>query len=316
MYDREGYTGILAMMPAFASAGAAGYGAIDTVAVDELQRAVGAAIDEGIGVVATTGSFGEFHTLLPDEFQTLVTATVEAARGRIPVVVGTTDANARMAIAKARLAAELGADAVLVGVPFYFPSTVANAMRFYRELSDAIAPTSIMLYHNPELHRIELPVEALGALVAETPNLVAMKDGNRDARAFAELVAATKSRVSIFSTAWQYHAYAPLGAAGFWSYDLWMGPEPHVALLRAVAHGDLVRATELVVDLYPASSRPPSLAWRETAAKLAIAEAGWCDPGPLRPPFCDVPDDVRDRARAKARAWTAARTRARQSLGT
>jgi dihydrodipicolinate synthase/N-acetylneuraminate lyase len=312
MLDHNAYGGILAMMPAFSTDDAGSYAATDTVAVDELQRAVSAAIDDGIGVVATTGSFGEFHTLLPNEWRTLVEATVGAAGGRVPVVIGTTDVNARVAIARAREAASLGADAVLVGVPFYFPSTVSNAMRFYRELSAAIPSTGVMIYHNPELHRIELPVEALGALVAETPNIVAMKDGNRDPRSFAELVALTKGRVSVFSTAWQYHSYAPLGAAGFWSYDLWMGPDPHIALLRAVEAGDMARAAELVVELYPSSTRPASLSWRETLAKLAIAEAGYCQPGPLRPPFCEVPDDVRARAGSKARAWLAAAERVRQ----
>lgn len=40
---------------------------------------------------------------------------------------------------------------------------------------------------------------------------------------------------------------------------------------------------------------PVNYSWRETAAKIAIRMAGCVDPGPLRPPFLEVPAEVMER---------------------
>lgn len=302
-------SGLLAMMPAFATADGADYGSVDTVATDELVRAVRAAIDDGIGVIATTGSFGEFHTLTDDEWSLLVAATVEASGGRVPIFAGCTDVNPRAAIERARAAIDIGADGVLMGIPYYFPSTSHNAVEFISQLGQAIPDASIMLYHNPVLHKIEIPPAAVAEMMRRAPNLVAAKDGNRDSRGFTELVDVTGHRLAVFCAPWQYQTYQPLGAAGFWSYDLWMGPRPHRALLDAVDTGDTALATSLTTDLHGPEQRSTDLSWRETLAKLAVARAGYCDPGPLRPPFVHIPDEIMEKAARRAENWRAVAAR-------
>ncbi len=51
-------------------------------------------------------------------------------RRRVPLFVGVTSVNARETVAKMRVVAETAADGVLLGVPYYFPSTVENARAF------------------------------------------------------------------------------------------------------------------------------------------------------------------------------------------
>jgi len=45
------------------------------------------------------------------------------------------------------------------------------------------------------------------------------------------------------------------------------------------------------------------LSWRETGSKLAIAMAGYVEPGPLRPPFLEIPADVIDTQRKRVERW-------------
>jgi dihydrodipicolinate synthase/N-acetylneuraminate lyase len=142
-------TGIMAMMPAFATDDAASVDATATVDTDRLATGVDRIIRDGIDVIAAAGSFGEFHTLLDGEFATLARAAVEAVGGRVPLFVGCTALNSRDAIRRAKVARDAGADGVLAGVPFYFPSTVDNALRYYRDLSAAVPDVAIMIYHNP-----------------------------------------------------------------------------------------------------------------------------------------------------------------------
>jgi trans-o-hydroxybenzylidenepyruvate hydratase-aldolase len=294
--------GVMGMMPAFTTPGGGDVDATNTIDVGNLEAGVNRMIDDGIDVIATTGSFGEFHTLLPEEFETLARATVEIVNKRVPLFIGCTALNSRAAIRKMRLADELGADGVLVGVPFYFPSTVDNAVEFYRQIAERFPRLAIMIYHNPLLHNVKLPVEAFGRIV-ESPNVVAMKDSHRTPEEFQALMETTKGQISVFVYQAQYLKYAKLGAAGCWSIDAWRGPWPLLYLRDAIQRGDEAAAQEVLDDLDDGMAQPPDLSWRETASKLTIGYAGYCNPGPLRPPFVIVPDEVQKRCQDAAARW-------------
>jgi trans-o-hydroxybenzylidenepyruvate hydratase-aldolase len=291
----------MAMMPAFATADAADIRARNTVDVDHLREGVDRMIRDGADVIATSGSFGEFHTLLWDEFETLTRATIEVVNKRVPLFIGCTALNSREVVQKMELIQDAGGEGVLVGVPFYFPSTVDNAVRFYHDIAEMFPRLAIMIYHNPPLHNITLPVEAFKRLT-QSPNVVAMKDSHRDTTAFQRLTQITKDKMSIFVNQGQYFPFALLGAAGCWSIEAWMGPWPLICLRDAVQQGDLETAREITMDLMggPGTGSP---SWRETFRKIAAGYAGYCQPGPLRPPFVVIPPEVDEAAKKSAARW-------------
>jgi hypothetical protein len=96
-----------------------------------------------------------------------------------------------------------------------------------------------------------------------------------------------------------------LGAAGFWAIDIWMGPEPMIALRDAVKCGNEALAREIALAASFNRAGTPNMQWREVAHKIAVRYAGYCDPGPLRPPFIHVPDEVDQRQRQRAERWRA-----------
>jgi len=297
--------GVMGMMPAFATADSGDIQATSTIDVGNLKAGVERAIADGMDVISTTGSFGEFHTLLDEEFQTLMRVSIDAVAGRVPLFVGCTSLNSREAVRKMRLARDAGAQGVLVGVPFYFPSTVDNAINFYCEISELFPSLAIMIYHNPALHHVTLPVDAVSR-ICEAKNVVAMKDSHRDTPTFMRLAEATHDRLSVFVNQGQYHPYAQLGAAGCWSIEAWMGPWPLLRLRDAVRQGDRELATQITLELTAGlGDGQPDLQWRETASKIAIAQAGYVQPGPLRPPFNIVPDAVMQRIGRRVESWQA-----------
>ncbi|HEY7062656.1 MAG TPA: dihydrodipicolinate synthase family protein [Chloroflexota bacterium] len=302
MLTAQDLHGVMAMMPAFATADAADVNAASTIDVDNLKAGVDRMIRDGIDVIATTGSFGEFHTLLPDEFATLARVTVEVVNKRVPLFIGCTALNSREAALKMRVARDAGAEGVLVGVPFYFPATVDNAVRFYHDVGELFPDLAIMIYHNPDLHNVTLPIDAFHRL-GQLPNVVAMKDSHRDPRAMMRLTEIVGGKISVFVNQLQYYPYAELGAAGLWSIEAWQGPWPLLRLRDAVAAGDTATARQIILELGSDGDGPPNLSWRETARKISIRYAGYCDPGPLRPPFVEIPPAVDERARRRAAYW-------------
>ena len=295
--------GLMAMMPAFATDNAADFKATNTVSVERLEKGLNRMIGDGANVISIAGSFGEFHTLMDDEFKTLAHHSSDINNGRARIFLGTTALNTRDAYRRMKMVAETKADGVLMGVPFYFPSSPQNAIRFYRDLAAEFPKLGIMIYHNPPLHNVKITVEML-AEISKIPTVCAMKDSHREIHEFMQLSELARGKMTVFVNQLQYAAFAPLGARGFWSIDSWFGPAPLLALRDAVARGDMEIAARITLDLAPpVGSTPKDLAWRETAAKVGIRYSGYVDPGPLRPPFVEIPPDVDAAQKKKAESW-------------
>ena len=301
--------GVMAMMPAFTTKDGDSIHVANTIDTSQLEHAVDKIIRDGVDVIATTGSFGEFHTLLWEEQKTLIEATVGAVKGRVPLFIGCTSLNTREAIMKMKFIQESGADGVLTGVPFYFPSTVDNAVQYFWDLADTFPKLGIMIYHNPPLHRVMIPVEAFPRLVTRK-NILAMKDSHRDPNSFMAMEEIIRGKISVFVFQSQLYPYTMLGAAGCWSIHVWMGPSPVVRAWDACEQGEWERAKSICMDLAEASNAAggrflTDLYWRESSCKLAINEAGYCTAGPLRPPFRNIPEEVHAMAREIASKWAA-----------
>jgi 4-(2-carboxyphenyl)-2-oxobut-3-enoate aldolase len=307
--------GLMAMMPAFATDDAGNLRARETVDIKRLREGLARMIGDGADVIATTGSFGECHTLLRDEFETLAREAADVVNGRRPLFIGVTSDNARETVRKIDAVKELNIAGVLVGVPYYFPSSLGNAVRFITEIAELFPQLGIMVYHNPALHHVRLPVEAFAEIVKH-PNVVAMKDSHRDGVELMRLQKVIAGKISVFCFQGQYFEYAELGAPGFWSIDAWMGPWPQLALRDAVKRGDREAARAITLDIMGPMTVDVDYSWRETAAKIAIQMAGYVNPGPLRPPFLDVPPQVIAGQTKRVERWKALCERYRSAVPT
>lgn len=303
MLSAEDVSGLMAMMPAFATDDAGDFRQTSTVSVDRMRTGLDRMIRDGANVISTTGSFGEFHTLLMEEFRTLAHEAAKIVSKRVPLFIGVTSLHTREVIEKCRIVSETGADGILVGVPFYFPSTIDNAVRFFKDVGDAFPKLNIMIYHNPALHNVKIPVEAFKR-ITQNAAVVAMKDSHRSADEFKELMNVVGGKMSVMVNQMQIAEYSGYGAPGFWSIDAWMGPWPQLALRDAVRTGDIAKAKMITQEIGgQRSGGAPDLSWRETASKIAVRMAGYVDPGPLRPPFVEVPEDVIEKQRARVAYW-------------
>ena len=295
-------SGIIAMMPAFTTDDGSDIRATSTVDVDRLANGVDRMVNDGANAIGTTGSFGECFNLFPNEFDTLVRTTVETVNQRVPVVVGCVSPNSRETARKAKAAAAAGADGVMVGIPYYLPSSVQNAVQFIHDIADLVPKTGVLIYHNPLLHRISIPVQAFKK-ITEKRNVVGMKDSHRTTLDFIKLMRIVKGKMSIFVNQGQYYPYADYGASGCWSIDSWMGPWPLLALRNAIKKRDTEAAIAIMLDMNSTRESSNDLIWRETSHKIAIRFAGYCDPGPLRTPFIHVPEEITARERRRAERW-------------
>src|ERR1700742_716003 len=78
------------------------------------QKVQGALIDDGVDGLIIAGTVGENNSLEPDEKRAALEAGVEVAAGRVPIIVGVSELTTTRAIAFARDAERIGADALMV----------------------------------------------------------------------------------------------------------------------------------------------------------------------------------------------------------
>src|SRR3954464_1059389 len=89
------------------------------VAEDTLRAFVEWQIGEGSNALVPCGTTGEVATLSADEHRQVIATAVEAASGRVPVIAGCGTYSTEHSIERCRAAADLGADAALIVVPYY-----------------------------------------------------------------------------------------------------------------------------------------------------------------------------------------------------
>jgi trans-o-hydroxybenzylidenepyruvate hydratase-aldolase len=293
-------SGVLAMMPAFSTPDAVDIRATETIAVDNLKEGVDRIIKDGANNIATTGTYGECYNLLFDEFKTLAVATVEAVKKRVPLFIGCTSPNPREVVQKMKFVKDLGADGVLLGVPYYETLPVADAIRFYHDIAELFPTLNIVIYHNPENHKFTIPVAAFKELV-KNPTIIGMKDSHRTTSAFQQLQRIVKGKISVFVNQVQLHPYYRLGAAGCWSTEVWMGPWPVLYLLDLVKRGEDEKASEVIADLAEdgGGGRPVPGSGNKRPADFA----DYCKVGPTRVPFLNFPEAQMEKAKKRAAHW-------------
>ena len=170
------------------------------VDAEGFARNVRAHIDAGMHGIVVTGSTGEAALLDERERTTLV----DAARKQIPgdrlLIVGTGAESTRMAQRHTRLAAEHGADAVLVVAPHYYGAkamTHVALAEHYTAIADT-SPVPVVLYNIPKYMHFALP-PALVAELARHENVIGIKDSSGDLDLLAGYLKAQSESFSVFT---------------------------------------------------------------------------------------------------------------------
>jgi 4-hydroxy-tetrahydrodipicolinate synthase len=149
-------------------------GGVDEAAYRALVRRL---LESGSDGVVVAGTTGEASTLSDVERIALFEATREETRGRGTMVAGTGSNDTAHSVHLTQVAAELGADAVLVVTPYYNKPPAEGIRRHVAAIAEVGVP--VVLYNIPG--RTALNMEpALIAELAAIPGVVALKQANDD----------------------------------------------------------------------------------------------------------------------------------------
>ena len=153
--------------------------------VEGIERLVEHVLDGGVHGLFILGTTGEGPSLTYDVRTELIDRVCDRVDGRVPVLVGITDASFGQAVRVADAASRLGAQAVVLAPPFYYQIDQHDLHDFVDRLLDAV-DLPVFLYDNPGLTGIRFDLDTIRALV-ERPEVVGFKDSSGDAARFHRL---------------------------------------------------------------------------------------------------------------------------------
>ncbi|MFD3524983.1 5-dehydro-4-deoxyglucarate dehydratase [Streptomyces sp. NPDC058653] len=248
----------------------------------------------GPGAVFPACGTGEFSGLDEDEYRTVVTATVEVAAGRLPVVAGTGYGWAQ-ALRFARIAEEAGADALLVMPHYLVEATQDGLVEQLRRIAAGTRLPLVAYQRGP----VGFTPESLRR-IADIPTVIGLKDGHSDLDRLQRLTLAAPDGFLFFNGAAtaeiQARAYATVGVPAYSSAVHAFAPEIADAFFSALRDGDEATVSKLLRDFYvpfvELRDRVPGYA---VSLVKAAARLRGLPVGPVRAPLTDPgPADLGD----------------------
>jgi 4-hydroxy-tetrahydrodipicolinate synthase len=207
-------------------------------------------IQSGTDAIVVMGSTGESATVSMDEHCKLISAAVDHAQGRLPIIAGTGANSTSEAIELTQFARAAGADAALSVVPYYNKPTQEGLFAHFKAIAEAVN-IPLILYNVPGRTITDLANETVLRL-AQLPNVVGLKDATGDIGRGISLLRSLPKGFALYSgddpTA---AALMLLGAQGNISVTANVIPATMAHLCAAARTGDVAAVREISLRIAP-----------------------------------------------------------------
>ena len=151
--------------------------------LDALARNVDEMAAHPFCALVAAGGTGELYSLTPEEVESVVRITVDAARGRMPVVAGA-GYSAAIGADMARRAEKAGAECILALPPYYINAPFDGLAAYYQAIGSATG-LPMMVYSRD--WAVFSPA-MVARLADHVPTLTFWKDGQGDARKYQRIM--------------------------------------------------------------------------------------------------------------------------------
>lgn len=199
---------------------------------DSFRRLIDYNIESGIDFLCVLGTTAETPTLNPEEQMAIRKAAVEQNAGRVPLLLGFGGNNTAVMIEKMKSDSFEGFDALLIVTPFYNKPNQEGLYQHYKALA-AASPKPIVMYNVPGRTGVNLLPETVLRIVADCPNVVAVKEASGNPEQIKKLLAEKPEDFTVISGDDALTCeLMPFGCAGVISVLSNALPEPVVAIVH------------------------------------------------------------------------------------
>jgi 4-hydroxy-tetrahydrodipicolinate synthase len=221
-----------------------------SVDLDRAREVAAWLLDHGTDSLVVTGSTGEGATLSDEEKIELWRAAAEAAGGRGQIIAGTGTYDTAHSVHLTEQAEKVGADAMLVVTPYYNKPPQSGLVEHFTTVAGATSKP-VMVYNIPGRTGTRISHDTLLRL-AETENIVAVKDSTGDLDGMSKLVAAAPEGFQVYcGDDWATFGMLCLGAVGLVSVAAHVAGERIKDMMELALAGDTAGARKIHESLHP-----------------------------------------------------------------
>ncbi len=255
------------------------------VAYDDLRKLVAAQIKAGISGLVPVGTTGESPTVTHEEHLDIIRCTIDAAKGRVPVIAGTGSNSTHEAIDMTKAADAAGADAFLLVAPYYNRPTQEGLFLHFSQIAE-VTDKPIILYSIPGRCGVEIGVPVIERLRAKYPHVAHIKEAGGSVDRVDQIIAALGSDITVLSGDDSLTLpFMAVGAQGVISVASNLYPKEVGKLVSLALVQDYPKARALHRRLYPVF-KSIFIESNPAPVKLAMLEAGLISSEEVRPPLC------------------------------
>ena len=207
-------------------------------------------LEAGTHGILVLGTTGEAPAIDMEERKRIMEIVLEEAKGKVPLIVGTGTNNTKKVFEYTKLAEEMGFDAALIVTPYYNKPSQNGLYEHYSYIAKN-TQIPIILYNVPGRTGVNLLPDTTARL-SQIENIVAIKEACGDIKQVTELVLKCSKDFTILSGD-DFTAYATvmLGGKGVISVAANVMPKEMAQLMESALNGDVTKAQELNLKLYP-----------------------------------------------------------------
>lgn len=154
-------------------------------------------IAEKTDAIVVCGTTGEASTMSEQERKETIKFTVDAVKGRIPVIAGTGTNNTKASVEMSKWAESIGVDGFLVITPYYNKTTQRGAIEHFKAIN-AVVTKPIIVYNVPSRTGFNLLPETLLELT-KLNNIAAVKEASGNISQIAEIAQLCGDKLDIYS---------------------------------------------------------------------------------------------------------------------
>lgn len=215
------------------------------------QASIDRLIRNGVSGVIVLPMLGENASMSMAEKESIIRAASEVVAGRVPLLSGLAETSGANAAASARAFQGFGAQGLMAFPSIGYKSDVRETAEWYKMIA-AASDLPIMIYNNPIAYGVDVTPETL-KLLADTPQVVAIKEETGDIRRVTDLHIEHGDRFGVFCGVDDLIVESmSLGVVGWVSGMTNVWPAQCVHLYKLCADGDFRAARELYRIVTPA----------------------------------------------------------------
>ena len=252
----------------------------------EIQKLVDKFVEAEVTGLYILGTTGEGTLLTVPEREEFAEAVLDAAAGRIPVIVHTGHDRTEAACALSRHAAGIAAAGIAVAPPCRYRFTQEELRAHYLEIANTVGDLPLFLYDIPATTGNPLGADLLTGLHAEASNVIGAKVSRSDWEAWEEYLQLGHEFIILIGKDEMGFPLLAMGGSGLVSSCANIFPRLYVALYRAAIAADYMTGKaiqDLITELCRVTHRG-----HVPTIKRALSLMGW-DTGSPVPPLRVIP---------------------------